>query len=113
MRSPINIALVKYWGKAHEKLIIPTNDSISLTVSYDLCSETRIKLGTIDQFISQNGSNSLDNDELIDDCKILITLNGQKIAKISDRIKTVVEAVRKLAQEKADTQASFIWEDTN
>ncbi len=31
-KSPINIALVKYWGKAHEELIIPCNSSISLTL---------------------------------------------------------------------------------
>ena len=35
MRSPINIALVKYWGKAHEKLIIPSNNSLSLTINKD------------------------------------------------------------------------------
>ncbi len=33
MRSPINIALVKYWGKADEQLIIPTNNSLSLTIN--------------------------------------------------------------------------------
>ena len=33
LRSPINIALVKYWGKAHDNLIIPTNNSLSLTIN--------------------------------------------------------------------------------
>ena len=33
LKSPINIALVKYWGKAHEQLIIPTNSSLSLTIN--------------------------------------------------------------------------------
>ena len=43
--SPINIALVKYWGKANEKEIIPTNNSLSITVNkQDLCSKTRITL---------------------------------------------------------------------
>jgi mevalonate pyrophosphate decarboxylase len=30
--SPINIALVKYWGKVHEELIIPANSSLSITI---------------------------------------------------------------------------------
>ena len=43
--SPINIALVKYWGKVHEKLIIPANSSLSITVNkHDLCSKTKITL---------------------------------------------------------------------
>lgn len=30
--SPINIALIKYWGKVHEELIIPANSSLSITI---------------------------------------------------------------------------------
>lgn len=38
-----NIALIKYWGKYHEDLIIPLNASISLTLdANDLSTETRI-----------------------------------------------------------------------
>lgn len=43
--SPINIALVKYWGKVDEQLIIPTNNSLSITLDKkDLCSRTRVTL---------------------------------------------------------------------
>ena len=44
--SPINIALVKYWGKCDETEIIPVNSSLSLTLSTeDLCSTTTVSLG--------------------------------------------------------------------
>lgn len=41
VRSPINIALIKYWGKADEKRVLPTTTSLSLTLS-DLWTETAI-----------------------------------------------------------------------
>lgn len=43
--SPINIALVKYWGKLHEDHIIPCNSSLSLTINkQELQSKTKIIL---------------------------------------------------------------------
>ena len=30
--APVNIALVKYWGKTDQVLILPFNDSISLSL---------------------------------------------------------------------------------
>ena len=48
--SPVNIALVKYWGKRDVSLILPFNDSISLTLdeNYLGMSENHIFVKIID-----------------------------------------------------------------
>jgi diphosphomevalonate decarboxylase len=42
--APVNIAVIKYWGKRDEHLILPTNSSLSATLSQDvLHSKTSVR----------------------------------------------------------------------
>ena len=43
-RAPVNIALIKYWGKANAELVLPTTTSLSLTLT-DLYTETTFEEG--------------------------------------------------------------------
>lgn len=52
VEAPINIALIKYWGKADEVEMLPCNDSISITLrSPQLKSITKVVL---DEKVSQD-----------------------------------------------------------
>ncbi|RDD44160.1 Diphosphomevalonate decarboxylase [Trichoplax sp. H2] len=43
--APVNIAVVKYWGKRDENLILPINSSLSGTLSTDqMCAKTTIAI---------------------------------------------------------------------
>ncbi|XP_037074783.1 diphosphomevalonate decarboxylase-like [Pollicipes pollicipes] len=66
--APVNIAVIKYWGKADEKLIIPLNDSLSVTLNSDeLRAKTTITLSedfTRDQIWLNGKEESIDNPRL-------------------------------------------------
>jgi diphosphomevalonate decarboxylase len=77
--APINIALIKYWGKADEENIIPINDSISITISPTaLSSLTTITMSPT----------------LTEDC---LFINGEK-HPISHRLKKVIEILKNRTQ---------------
>lgn len=59
-RAHTNIALIKYWGKEDEKLFIPMNSSLSLTLN-ELYTDTfvsRLEEGAKDSFILNNQEQS-------------------------------------------------------
>ncbi|OXU25349.1 hypothetical protein TSAR_010630 [Trichomalopsis sarcophagae] len=42
--APVNIAVIKYWGKRDEDLILPINDSLSATLDTEhLCAKTTVR----------------------------------------------------------------------
>lgn len=75
VRAHSNIALIKYWGKRHEALRLPTNGSLSLTLD-KLFTET-----------SLDYSSDLSADELI--------LNGESVSgKMLVRVQRFMQIVR-------------------
>ena len=74
--APINIALVKYWGKVHDTLILPANDSLSITI--DMAA-----MKTVTTVSMVDGPDSL-------------VLNG-KAAEITTRIANVIKTVKEMA----------------
>lgn len=77
-RAHTNIALVKYWGKANEKLILPKSSSLSLTLD-------RFYTDTTVQFDS-----TLKSDQL---------LLNQQPTPVSKKVESVMNLVRKLAHQ--------------
>ena len=56
--SPVNIAVIKYWGKRDEKLILPLNSSISVTLSQDnLKTKTAV-------FLVNKNNNNIDKNKI-------------------------------------------------
>lgn len=80
--APVNIACIKYWGKRNEELILPINDSLSVTLSTaDLCSKTTI---TADPSFSNNR----------------IVLNGKEEDFGNERIVRCLNMIKQRAKEE-------------
>ena len=77
-KGPINIALIKYWGKDDEELITPLNNSISLTLDTNIFyTETKVTIHSIEN----NNTSKLEN-------IITLTINGET-SKVTNRIKNI------------------------
>mmetsp|Transcript_2635 Transcript_2635/g.7917 ORF Transcript_2635/g.7917 Transcript_2635/m.7917 type:complete len:386 (+) Transcript_2635:37-1194(+) len=78
--APVNIALVKYWGKRDEDLILPVNSSLSVTL--DTAALRTMTTASVVE----------------DTSKVTMSLNGQEIDLQSNRrICAVVDRLRAMA----------------
>ncbi|GAB4836285.1 Diphosphomevalonate decarboxylase mvd2, peroxisomal [Ancistrocladus abbreviatus] len=96
-QTPTNIAVIKYWGKRDEALILPINDSISVTLDPDhLCTTTTVAV-----------SPSFEQDRM--------WLNGKEISLSGGRYQNCLRAIRYCAsgvedEEKGMKIAKEDWE---
>ena len=93
--APVNIAVIKYWGKRDSKLLLPTNSSLSLTLNQDdLKTVTTIRASS--HYTHDN-----------------IFLNGKQEDIDHKRLQNVVVACRRaramLEQEDASLQKISDW----
>ncbi|MED6133433.1 Diphosphomevalonate decarboxylase 2 [Stylosanthes scabra] len=83
-QTPTNIAVIKYWGKRDETLILPVNDSISVTLDPShLCTTTTVAV-----------SPSFQQDRM--------WLNGKEIALSGGRFQSCLREIRKRACDVED-----------
>nr|CAG4637255.1 EOG090X0AX4 [Ceriodaphnia reticulata] len=94
--APINIAVIKYWGKSDEEQIIPLNDSISVTLDTDyMFTKTTATIGpelTEDSIILNNQEGSGDGVRF-QNCLAEI----RKLASLSEHPSTVEKSKWKVA----------------
>ncbi|XP_069113976.1 diphosphomevalonate decarboxylase-like [Argopecten irradians] len=80
--APVNIAVVKYWGKSDETLILPVNSSVSVTLHQDqLQAQTSVAV-----------SNNFEKDR--------IWLNGQEQSIDNARIQNVIKEIKRRARKQ-------------
>ncbi len=71
-----NIAIIKYWGKRDEKLILPMNNSISFTMDEQLSTVTTVEF-----------DDALKRDEVILDGKIADTKEYERVSNFLDIVR--------------------------
>ncbi|GFP88823.1 diphosphomevalonate decarboxylase [Phtheirospermum japonicum] len=85
-QTPTNIAVIKYWGKRDEHLILPINDSISVTLDPDhLCTTTSVAV-----------SPAFDGDRM--------WLNGKEVSLSGGRFQNCLRELRSRGGDVEDEQ---------
>ncbi|KAF5184947.1 Diphosphomevalonate decarboxylase [Thalictrum thalictroides] len=85
-QTPTNIAVIKYWGKRDETLILPINDSISVTLDPEhLCTTTTVAV-----------SPSFESDKM--------WLNGKEISLSGGRYQSCLREIRRRANDVEDEE---------
>ncbi|KAL9270372.1 Diphosphomevalonate decarboxylase MVD2, peroxisomal-like protein [Drosera capensis] len=85
-QTPTNIAVIKYWGKRDETLILPINDSISVTLDPEhLCTTTTVAV-----------SPGFERDRM--------WLNGKEISLAGGRYQNCLREIRNRAAEVKDEE---------
>lgn len=85
-QTPTNIAVIKYWGKRDETLILPINDSISVTLDPDhLCTTTTVAV-----------SPAFQSDRM--------WLNGKEISLAGGRFQSCLREIRKRASDVEEAE---------
>lgn len=80
--APVNIAVIKYWGKRNEELVLPINSSLSVTLDQQqLCTKTTVA-----------ASKAFTEDRL--------WLNGHEESLKSERYQNVLTTVRRRARKR-------------
>ncbi|KAF9050211.1 GHMP kinase [Panaeolus papilionaceus] len=88
--APVNIAVIKYWGKRDTKLILPTNSSLSVTLDQDNLRSTT----------TSRADPSFTSDTL--------WLNGvEDEIKPEGRLSTCIKEMKRLRKELEDKDASL------
>ncbi|KAL2635789.1 hypothetical protein R1flu_007268 [Riccia fluitans] len=95
-RAPSNIAVIKYWGKRDEKLILPINSSISVTLDYLFATTT---VAVSPSFTSNR-----------------LWLNGKEVSMESERYKNCLQQIRSRATDVVDEKTGLVvkkeaWKD--
>lgn len=78
--APVNIAVIKYWGKRDETLILPINDSISASLGTEqLCAKTTVMISP----------------DFKEDC---MWLNGEEVSLNNPRLIHCIAEIKKRAK---------------
>lgn len=90
--APVNMALIKYWGKRDEELILPINDSISMTLdANEMSAKTTISAS---ESFKQNR----------------MWLNGDEVAfEDNARVMRCLEGVQQLALANGELKFPLSW----